>query len=266
MEWEFLLAGLFVGIMVGMTGVGGGSLMTPILIFWFGVQPAIAVGTDLLFAAVTKAGGIWAYWRHNVVNWSVVFRLAAGSLPATLVTLFFLKSTGASEGHHDELITTALGIALILTSSALLLKNWLARIIRASEGHAIVNVLYRIRRDDKHKTLATVLTGVVLGVMVTLSSVGAGALGAVALLFLYPRLRGVEIVATDIAHAVPLTAIAGLGHSTVGNVDWGLLGWLLVGSLPGIYLGSHIGIRLPDQIMRTILAVILIGVGVKCLI
>lgn len=266
MEWEFLLAGLFVGVMVGMTGVGGGSLMTPILIFGFGIQPVIAVGTDLLFAAITKAGGVWAYWRHSVVNWSIVMRLAAGSLPAALITLWYLSSTGASEGHHDDLITTALGIALILTSSALLLKNWLARIIRASEGHTLVNMLYRIRSDDKNKTVATVITGAILGVMVTLSSVGAGALGAVALLFLYPRLRGVEIVATDIAHAVPLTAIAGIGYSTVGTVDWSLLGWLLVGSLPGIYLGSHLGVRIPDRLMRNILAVILIGVGVKCLI
>lgn len=266
MEWGFLLAGLFVGIMVGMTGVGGGSLMTPLLIFGFGIQPAIAVGTDLLFAAITKAGGIWAYWRHGVVNWSVVAKLAAGSLPATLLVLWYLSSNGIEEGQHDQLITTALGIALILTSSALLLKSWLGGILQARAGHPIVNALYKLREDSQHKTLATIITGAVIGAMVTLSSVGAGALGAVALLFLYPRMKGVEIVATDIAHAVPLTAVAGLGHSAVGTVDWGLLGWLLVGSLPGIYIGSHLGIRIPDRVMRTVLAVILIAVGVKCLI
>lgn len=265
MEWGFLLAGLFVGIMVGMTGIGGGSLMTPILIFGFGIQPVIAVGTDLLFAAVTKAGGVWAYWRHGVVNWPVVAKLAAGSLPATLLTLWFLSS-GISEGNHDALITNALGIALILTSSALLLKGWLGGIMQAQAGHPLVNVLYKLREDQQHKTIATIVTGVVIGVMVTLSSVGAGALGAVALLFLYPRMKGVEIVATDIAHAVPLTLVAGLGHSAVGTVNWELLGWLLVGSLPGIYIGSHLGIRIPDKIMRTVLAVILIAVGVKCLI
>ncbi|MCX4190383.1 sulfite exporter TauE/SafE family protein [Methylophaga sp. OBS3] len=266
MEWGFLLAGLFVGIMVGMTGVGGGSLMTPLLIFGFGIQPAIAVGTDLLFAAITKAGGIWAYWRHGVVQWSVVTKLAAGSLPATLLTLWFLSSTGVDEGAHNDLITNALGVALILTSSALLLKSWLGGILQARAGHPVVNALYKLREDGQHKTLATIATGAVIGVMVTLSSVGAGALGAVALLFLYPRMKGVEIVATDIAHAVPLTAVAGLGHSAVGTVDWSLLGWLLIGSLPGIYIGSHLGIRIPDKLMRTVLAVILIAVGVKCLI
>ncbi len=178
MEWGYLLAGLGVGIMVGMTGVGGGSLMTPILIFGFGIQPAIAVGTDLLFAAVTKAGGIWAYWRHGVVHWRVVWRLAAGSLPATLLTLWFLSTTGVHEGKHNDLITVALGIALILTSSALLLKNWLAGIMKARQGHPLVNYLYRLRQDEALKAPATVIIGALLGVMVTLSSVGAGALGS----------------------------------------------------------------------------------------
>lgn len=266
MEWGFLLAGLFVGIMVGMTGVGGGSLMTPLLVFGFGIQPVIAVGTDLLFAAITKTGGIWAYWRHGVVNWQVVGCLASGSVPAALLTLWFLSSTGLQEGHHNDLITHALGIALILTSSALLLKGWLAGIITAKEGHPVVNVLYRLREEGKYKTGVTVLTGALLGFMVTLSSVGAGALGAVALLFLYPKMRGVEVVATDIAHAVPLTAVAGIGYSAVGTVDWSLLGWLLLGSLPGIYIGSHLGVRIPDQLIRNVLAVILILVGIKCLI
>lgn len=266
MEWGFTLAGLFVGLMVGMTGVGGGSLMTPILIFGFAIQPAVAVGTDLLFAAITKAGGIWAYWRHGVVDWNVVARLAMGSLPATGLTLWFLSANGVGDGAHDQLITRALGVALILTSSALLLKSWIAGILHARAGHPVVTALYQLRNDEKHKALATVITGAVLGVMVTLSSVGAGALGAIALLFLYPRLKGVEIVATDIAHAVPLTALAGLGHSTVGTVDWSLLGYLLIGSLPGIYIGSHLGIKIADRIMRPLLAVILVLVGIKCLL
>jgi hypothetical protein len=265
MEWGFLLAGLFVGIMVGMTGVGGGSLMTPILIFGFSIQPAIAVGTDLLFAAITKAGGIWAYWRHGVVKWNVVARLAAGSLPATLVTLWVMSATGMHEGQHSELITKVLGVALILTSSALLLKGWIGRLLRAQEGHPVVNALYTLRQDDGHKALFTVFTGAFLGVMVTMSSVGAGALGAVILLFLYPQMKGVEIVATDIAHAVPLTFVAGLGHSAVGTVDWSLLLYLLAGSLPGIVIGSHLGVRISDEIMRPLLAIILVLVGIKCL-
>jgi len=266
MEWGFTLAGLFVGTMIGMTGVGGGSLMTPILIFGFAVQPAIAVGTDLLFAAITKSGGIWAYWRHGVVNWIAVKRLATGSIPATLLTLWALSSTGVGDEQHSELITKALGVALILTSSALLLKSWIGGIMQAQADHPVISALYRMRQDEKHKAMATVVTGAFLGVMVTMSSVGAGALGAVILLFLYPKMKGVEIVATDIAHAVPLTAIAGLGHSTVGNVDWSLLSYLVLGSLPGIYIGSHLGVRISDRVMRPLLAVILLLVGAKCLL
>lgn len=266
MEWGVIFAGLFVGIMVGMTGVGGGSLMTPILIFGFAVQPIVAVGTDLLFAAITKAGGVWAYMKHGVINWQVVLRLAYGSVPATILTLFVLQQTGASEHDNSGLITTALGIALILTSSALLLKGFIASQLRAREGHPFVTALYYLREENKHKVRATVLVGAFLGVMVTMSSVGAGALGAVTLLFLYPRLKGTEVVATDIAHAVPLTAIAGIGHSTVGTVDWSLLSYLVMGSLPGIYIGSHLGVKIPEQVMRPLLAILLLGVGVKCLL
>jgi hypothetical protein len=170
------------------------------------------------------------------------------------------------EGAHSDVITKALGVALILTSSALLLKGWIGGLLRAREGHPVVNALFSVRQDHKHKALFTALTGAGLGVMVTLSSVGAGALGAVMLLFFYPRLKAVEIVATDIAHAVPLTLVAGLGHSAVGTVDWGLLGYLLAGSLPGIWIGSHLGVRISDKVMRPLLAVILIAVGVKCLL
>lgn len=266
MEWGFILAGLFVGTMVGMTGVGGGSLMTPILIFGFAISPAIAVGTDLLFAAITKSGGILSYWRHGVVNWLVVRRLAIGSVSTTLMTLWLLNVSGANEGQHDNVITLALGIALILTSSALLLKSAIANLLRARAGHPVVSALYSLRQDEQHKAFATILTGGFLGVMVTMSSVGAGALGAVVLLFLYPKMKGVEIVATDIAHAVPLTAIAGIGHSTMGTVDWSLLSYLLLGSLPGIYIGSHLGIKIPDTVMRPLLAIILLAIGVKCLL
>jgi hypothetical protein len=265
MEWGLILAGLFVGTMVGMTGVGGGSLMTPILIFGFAIQPAVAVGTDLLFAAITKAGGVWAYMKHHVINWQVVLRLAYGSVPATLITLLALREFGLNEGAHEHIITSALGIALILTSSALLFKGYIGSLIKSREGHPIVTALYQLRHDE-HKTKVTIIVGVILGVMVTMSSVGAGALGAVTLLFLYPQMQGKEVVATDIAHAVPLTALAGLGHSTVGTVDWSLLGYLLIGSLPGIFLGSKIGVKIPDKLMRMILAVLLFVVGVKCLI
>jgi hypothetical protein len=173
---------------------------------------------------------------------------------------------GVNEGAHAELITAALGIALILTSSALLLKGFIAEAIKARKGHPIVNALYHVREENNHKVLITILFGAFLGVMVTVSSVGAGALGAVVLLFLYPKMTGSQIVATDIAHAVPLTALAGFGHASVGTVDWNLLMHLVLGSLPGIYLGSKVGIRIPDKVMRMILAVILLLVGIKCLL
>jgi uncharacterized membrane protein YfcA len=266
MEWGYILAGLFVGMMVGMTGVGGGSLMTPILIFGFAIQPVVAVGTDLLFAAATKAGGIWAYMKHGLINWQVVLRLAYGSVPATILTLIFLQQAAISEDAISDLITTALGIALILTSSALLLKGVITKQLKARKGHPFVTALYYLREDNKQKVGVTVVIGILLGVMVTMSSVGAGALGAVTLLFLYPKLSGSQVVATDIAHAVPLTLIAGIGHSTAGTVDWSLLFFLLMGSLPGIYIGSLIGVKIPEQVMRALLATILLGVGIKCLL
>lgn len=265
MDWGFILAGLGVGIMVGMTGVGGGSLMTPILIFGFSISPMIAVGTDLLFAAVTKAGGVWSYWRHGVVHWQVVRRLALGSLPATMLTLAILHQLEVEGEQLSIIITRALGVALVLTSSAILLKGVVGDWLQTRQDNTAVSALYSLRIEGKQKALATIVTGACLGVMVTLSSVGAGALGAAILLFLYPKMRGVEIVATDIAHAVPLTALAGFGHASVGTVDWHLLGWLVMGSLPGIYIGSHLGVRISDKIMRPLLAVLLFGVGLKCL-
>ncbi len=266
MDWSFILAGLGVGIMVGMTGVGGGSLMTPILIFGFSISPMVAVGTDLLFAAITKAGGVWSYWRHGVVNWQVVKRLAMGSLPATLLTLTMLHWLEVDGEQLGLIITQALGVALILTSSAILLKGVVGDWLKTRQTNTAVNALYRLRAEGPQKAMATVITGALLGGMVTLSSVGAGALGAAILLFLYPKMRGVEIVATDIAHAVPLTALAGLGHASVGTVDWNLLLMLVIGSLPGIYIGSHLGIRISDKIMRPLLAILLFGVGLKCLL
>ncbi len=266
MEWGLLIAGLFVGIMIGITGIGGGSLMTPILIFGFAIKPTIAVGTDLLFAAITKVGGIAAYLKHGAINWVVVKRLGLGSIPMTILTLLFLNYLGADDGKHSNLITTSLGVALILTSSALLLKGLITSILLKKIEHPVVNMLLSIRNDEQHKTTTTILIGAFLGVMVTISSVGAGALGVVTLLFLYPKMNNVQIVATDIAHAVPLTAIAGIGHLTVGTVDWSLLLHLVIGSLPGIYIGSHLGINITEHTMRLFMAILLLLVGMICLL
>lgn len=259
MDWLYTFSGFLVGFIVGVTGVGGGSLMTPLLVLVFGVAPATAVGTDLLYAALTKMGGSWAHGRRGTVDWKVVRLLATGSLPAALLSMALLHYLALDEKHLKVLITSVLSIALVLTALALLFKPYLQKLGRSDDG--TVHELHA-----HHLPGATILTGAVLGMLVTISSVGAGALGVVVLLFLYPRLTMVKIVGTDIAHAVPLTLVAGLGHAALGTVNYGLLGSLLLGSLPGIYLGSHIGVKIPDRILRPILASMLMLIGGKLML
>jgi uncharacterized membrane protein YfcA len=263
MELGYIVAGLVVGFMVGLTGVGGGSLMTPLLIFGFGIPPLTAVGTDLLFAALTKMGGIWAHWRHHTIQWRLVGLLALGSIPTTLVALQILKLLQNRGLQLDSFINTALGIALVLTALALPLKSWLQRVVVKGTLPRSLQAVYLLRWNPHFTTVSTIAMGGILGFMVTLSSIGAGALGAVVLLYLCPGLRMVQIVATDIAHAVPLTAIAGIGHWHLGSVDVILLGSLLLGSLPGIYLGSHVGVNIPERAIQTALAALLMLVGIK---
>ena len=252
MEWLYTLAGLAVGFIVGLTGVGGGSLMTPLLVMAFGMPPSTAVGTDLLYAALTKAGGTWVHWRRGNVDLKVVGWLASGSLPASLGTLWFLKKYVVNTPALETLISTTLGVALLATAAALLLKGRVGR--KTSPEDALAQIKPR-------RLAATVLTGVCLGVLVTLSSVGAGALGTVALIVLYPRLAPVKVVGTDIVHAVPLTLVAGIGHLYLGTVDFVLLARLLAGSLPGIWVGSHLASRLPTGVLRPILACMLALIG-----
>ena len=247
------LSGFFVGVVVGLTGVGGGSLMTPILVLLFGIHPATAVGTDLLHAAITKTGGTWVYARRGDVQWRVTALLAAGSLPAAICTLFVLHRV-ARPPMNPGVLTRALGVALLVTALAML---WRARLRR----------LARVAHDAAPRPPAlTVITGVVLGVLVTLSSVGAGALGIAALLYLYPRLPAVRLVAADLAHAVPLTLVAGCGYWLFGDVNWSLLGALLLGSIPGIYVGSRFAGRMPERLLRLLLAVTLLLVGGRLLL
>ncbi|PTN13086.1 sulfite exporter TauE/SafE family protein [Nitrosomonas aestuarii] len=256
MEWGYTLSGLVVGFIVGVTGVGGGSLMTPLLIMVFGVSPATAVGTDLLYAALTKAGGAWVHGRQKTVHWGLVGRLALGSVPAAFITILVLNAISVDNALFSNLITSTLGIALILTAMALLFRQQLTRLGRAHFG-------FLVEWRDQHIVSATVITGFVLGVLVTISSVGAGALGMVVLFMLYPRLPAVTLVGSDIAHAVPLTLVAGLGHAYMGTVDYSLLASLLVGSLPGIYIGSHVSKRIPDRLLRPVLSTVLILIGIK---
>jgi hypothetical protein len=253
MDWAYSLSGLIVGFIVGLTGMGGGSLMTPLLVLLFGVPPATAVGTDLLYASITKAGGMWVHGRNGTVDWKVVGWLAAGSVPMAFVTVLLLSALKLESGHLATLISGVLGVALILTALALFFRERLRQLGRAQ---------HHIGKEWRPRVIPyTVAVGVVLGVLVTISSVGAGAIGKAALFWLYPRLASAKLVGTDIAHAVPLTAVAGLGHLYLGSVDYALLGYLLVGSLPGIYLGSHLSRKFPEKILRPVLASILILIG-----
>ncbi|WP_317928832.1 sulfite exporter TauE/SafE family protein [Halioxenophilus sp. WMMB6] len=251
----FILAGAAVGLAVGITGVGGGSLMTPILLL-FGFPFNVAIGTDLLYASVTKASGAWAHRRQGTVRWRLVGLLAAGSIPASLMTATLLDSVFADAKQYEPLLTTSLGIMLILTSAVLLFKSRLSKPTEDDQKN--------LRWVHRNSSLITVIAGFLLGVFVTLSSVGAGAFCAALLLVLYPKLPAVQVVGTDISHAVPLTLIAGLGHLILlGNVDFILLGSLLIGSLPAIHVGTKIGARLPNKVLQPVLATILMGLGVK---
>ena len=252
-NWLYSASGFVVGMLVGFTGVGGGSLMTPLLVLLFGFHPSTAVGTDLLYAGLTKSGGTLVHGLNRTVDWRIVGRLAAGSLPGTAATLLALSAIDTGSARTGAAINTVLGLALILTALTLIARKWLlVRMARVSES-----------LTDRQTTVLTVLLGLVLGVMVSLTSVGAGAIGVTVLLVLYPRMPTVRIVGSDIAHAVPLTLLAGAGHWYVGSVDWALLGSLLVGSLPGIAIGSQVASRVPDAVLRPILAGTLMIVGAR---
>jgi uncharacterized protein len=243
--------GFVVGALVGLTGVGGGSLMTPLLVLLFGVHPATAVGTDLLYAAMTKTGGTLAHAARCTVDWRITRRLAAGSVPAAAATLFLMSRLGHSLDAAAQLITTVLGFALILTAITLVFRQNILDYFAERAGEL----------DERRVRPLTVLLGAAMGGLVALSSVGAGAIGVTVLLILYPRLPVARIVGSDIAHAVPLTLVAGLGYWILGSTDWVLLGSLLVGSLPGVVMGSFLSARAPDWVLRPILATALVLVG-----
>jgi uncharacterized protein len=250
----YSLSGFAVGALVGMTGVGGGSLMTPLLVLLFGIHPATAVGTDLLYAAITKTGGTMVHGLGRTVDWRITGRLALGSVPAAILTLLAANHYGLLGPHNASmLISTVLGVALILTAIALLFR---ARLLEIAARRVP-------ELDPRRAAMLTVVVGVVLGVLVSLSSVGAGAIGMTALVFLYPKLPTARLVGSDLAHAVPLTLVAGLAHWLLGSVDWVLLGSLLVGSLPGIVLGSYAAGRVPESVLRPMLAATLLLVGSK---
>ncbi len=249
----FVLSGFSVGALVGMTGVGGGSLMTPLLILLFGIHPATAVGTDLLYAAATKTAGSFVHGLARSIEWRVVRALATGSLPATIATVVGLSFMNLDSPMARSLITLVLCGALFMTAGALIFRDTMVKAWR----HRFPAL------DARHTALGTILTGAALGVLVSISSIGAGAIGVVALIILYPQLPMSRIVGSDIAHAVPLTLVAGAGHWIVGAVDWHVMGSLLTGSLPGIVLGSYVAVRVPERALRLVLAAMLVVVAGK---
>ncbi|MCY0966472.1 sulfite exporter TauE/SafE family protein [Parathalassolituus penaei] len=247
----YVLAGAGVGFIVGMTGIGGGSLMTPLLLL-FGFPPNVAIGTDLLYAATTKVSGAWSHYRQGHVDWTIFRRLALGSIAAALVTGLSLSQFFEDSDQYRSILTSVLGSMLIFTAVVIMLRT---RIQRWAAGF--------LSGSPKRIATLTVLMGVILGVAVTLSSVGAGAIGTAILMVLYPALASTRVVGTDIAHAVPLTFTAGLVHMNLGNVDFTLLGALLVGSIPAIHVSSKLAKHVPDSILRNVLASMLMALGLK---
>ena len=252
MDWIAILSGFGVGAIVGLTGVGGGSLMTPLLLTVFKLNPAVAIGTDLWFACITKTAGSAAHHQAGHVEWRVTALLLAGSIPASLATVALMHWTGLTRGWASAL-TFSLGIALLLTAVTVAYRQvW----------HALGLRLERLIPVSRKPAL-TLVCGLILGVLVSLSSIGAGAIGATLIMLLYPRLESRRVVGTDIAHAVPLTLVAGIGHATLGHVDWNLLGALLIGSIPGIWIGAQLTRKMPETLVRTLLCVALVTAGLK---
>jgi len=251
----YIIAGASVGLAIGLTGVGGGSLMTPILLM-FGFPPHIAIGTDLLYASITKSGGVLMHQKQKTIDWSIMAKLAAGSIPASAITVILLNIYFKDVNEYSQILTTSLGFMLILTALVLIFK-------RRIQEHQLEKSVPVLVNFQHHAGLVTILMGIVLGVLVTLSSVGAGAFGTAVLMVLYPSLSSIKIIGTDLSHAVPLTLIAGIGHLFLGHIDFVLLGSLLIGSLPAIYVGTRLGRKLPENVLQPILASALLLLGLK---
>jgi hypothetical protein len=255
----YVAVGLLVGALVGLTGVGGGSMLTPLLMLLFGQSPAVAVGTDLLFAATTKLVATASFGFSRRVDWPIVGRLLVGSVPASAAVVISLWVTRRAPGAPVAITTRSIAIVLALAAAGLLFQTPLQRLGLKLTSRALVHV-------ERYKIVLTALAGLVLGVAVTMTSVGAGALGVVLLLALYPlRLTPDRLVATDIAHALPITLIAGMGHLFLGHVNFNALAALLLGSIPGVLIASRITLRLPARITRTLIALMLGSVSCRIL-
>ncbi|PCJ15613.1 MAG: hypothetical protein COB04_12845 [Gammaproteobacteria bacterium] len=251
----YILAGAGVGFAIGLTGVGGGSLMTPLLLM-FGFPPHTAIGTDLLYASITKSSGVWLHRRQGTIRWRIMLTLLAGSLPTSAVTIYILHQYFRDSTGYADILTTALGVMLLITATVLAFKKKI-------QSKELSNQVAWITNMQTQASKWTFFMGLILGVLVTLSSVGAGAFGTAVLMILYPRLPSIHIIGTDLAHAVPLTLVAGMGHLFLGHVDFGLLGALIIGSLPAIYVGTKLGAKLPENILQPVLACTLFVLGAK---
>jgi uncharacterized membrane protein YfcA len=240
--------------LVGLTGVGGGSLMTPLLTLLFGINPTVAVGTDLAFASITKSAGTIAHRIRDNVHWDIVIRLCLGALPAAIIATLALKYFGALDKHIGQIIRYVIAFSVVLTVVA---------IIGRSRMLAWINEHPERQLHGRKQAIATIVAGAIIGALVTISSIGAGAVGATILVLLYPNLKPAEVAGTDIAYAVPLTAIAAFGHWWLGSINWELLVTLLLGSVPGITLGSLVARSVPEKFLRGLLAATLTGVAAK---
>ena len=258
---EFILAGVLVGFCVGITGVGGGSLMTPILISLFRIEPHIAIGTDLLYAAISKFCGSMVHAKKLNIVWPIVLWLALGSIPASIITHWILDNYLSGSTHYKAVLTTVLGFMLTLTGISIVFRAQIEKFFAKYRKGQISELEQNF--DIKGKKTYVVIMGIVLGIFVTLSSVGAGAFGIMALILMFPNLPMIRIIGSDVVHAVLLTSVAGFAHMTSGNVDFHLLGWLLIGSIPAIIIGTLISSRLPERLIRKILGITLFALGIN---
>lgn len=267
---EFILAGVIVGFCVGITGVGGGSLMTPILISLYKIEPHIAIGTDLLYAAITKFCGSLVHARKMNIVWPIVIWLAVGSIPASFATHWVLENYLSQSTHYKTVLTMFLGFMLTLTGISIIFRGHIEKFFnkfrKSSEFDDMSSDLERVNLQAKDKRAYIVIMGVILGIFVTLSSVGAGAFGIMALVLMFPNLPMIRIIGSDVVHAVLLTFVAGLAHMSSGNVDFHLLGWLLCGSIPAIVVGTLISSHLPEKVIRKVLGVTLFMLGMNFII
>lgn len=263
--FEFILAGMLVGFCVGITGVGGGSLMTPILIGLFRIEPHIAIGTDLLYAAISKFCGSMVHAKKLNIVWPIVLWLAVGSIPASFGTTWVLEHYLSQSTHYKAVLTMVLGFMLTLTGVSIIFRSRIEKFFSKFRNKEITHAENE-QLAVQNKRTYIVIMGIILGVFVTLSSVGAGAFGVMALVIMFPNLPMIRIIGSDVVHAVLLTLVAGLGHMSAGNVDFILLMWLLVGSIPAIIIGTLISSRMPERLIRKILGITLFALGVNFMV